>query len=61
MLTTSKRRLEVLRQVAARVVPGGRRDLYQFAMFDVLSAATFATATRCDLDGKTYAGVLYGE
>jgi hypothetical protein len=31
VLTTSTRRLEALRHVAARVVPGGRHDLYQFA------------------------------
>jgi hypothetical protein len=60
VLTTSKRRLEALRQVAARVVPGGRRDLYQFATFDALSPTGFANATWLDLDGQTYSSVLYG-
>jgi Replication-relaxation len=61
VLTTSKRRLEALRTVAARVVPGGRRDLYQFGTFDVLSPTAFASAAWLDLDGQSYAGVLYGD
>ena len=59
VLTTSKRRLEALRQVAARVVPGGRRDLYQFATFEVLSPTVFISASWLDLDGATSSGVLY--
>jgi len=61
VLTQSRRRLEALRQVSARVVPGGRRDLYYFATFEALSPTTFATATWCDLDGGTCGGVLYTE
>jgi Replication-relaxation len=60
VLTTSKRRLEALRHVAARVVDGGRRDVYQFATFDVLSPTVFDSASWMDLDGQSYAGVLYG-
>jgi hypothetical protein len=59
VLTSSKRRLEALRHVAARVVPGGRRDLYQFATFDVLSPTAFESALWLDPDGQSYSGVLY--
>jgi hypothetical protein len=60
VLTSSKRRLQALRRVAARVVPGGRRDQYCFATFDTLSPTAFLTASWLDLDGQSYAGVLYG-
>ncbi|HYW89951.1 MAG TPA: hypothetical protein VFB50_19415 [Chloroflexota bacterium] len=59
VLTSSKRRLEALRRVSARVVPGGRRDLYQFATFDVLSPTEFESGPWLDLDGESYGGVLY--
>ena len=59
VLTTSKRRLEALRRVAAQVVPGGRRDMYCFTTFDVLSPTAFTNATWLDLDGQTYGSVLY--
>ena len=56
---SSRRRLEALRRVSARVVPGGRRDLYQFATFDVLSPTEFESGPWLDLDGESYGGVLY--
>src|SRR5215831_4794854 len=59
VLTSSKRRLEALRSVSARVVPGGRRDLYQFATFEVLSPTAFLSEPWLDLDGESYCGVLY--
>jgi len=59
MLTTSKRRLEALRRVAARVVDGSRRDLYQFATFDVLPPTAFVSASWIDLDGESMSSVLY--
>jgi len=59
VLTQSRRRLEALRQVATRVVPGGRRDLYHFATFEALAPAVFGNAEWVDLDGRTCAGVLY--
>jgi hypothetical protein len=43
-------------------VPNDRHCAYYLATFDeTLTAATFATATWWDLDGKSYAGVLYAE
>ena len=60
VLTSSKRRLEALRRVAAKVVNGGRRDQYCFATFDALAAPAFASASWLDLDGQSYGGVLYG-
>jgi hypothetical protein len=59
VLTSSKRRLEALRHVAARMVPGGRRDLYWFATFEALSPATFVKTSWLDQDGQSYGGVLY--
>jgi hypothetical protein len=59
VLTSSKRRLEALRHAAARVVPGGRGDLYWFTTFEALSPAGFASASWLDLDGQSYGGVLY--
>src|SRR5216683_4388785 len=41
VLTSSRRRLEALRQISACVAPGGRRDLYYFASFEALSPPTF--------------------
>jgi hypothetical protein len=61
VLTQSRRRLEALRQVSARVVPGGRRDLYTFATFEALAPEAFAAAPWCDLDGQTTYGVLFSE
>jgi hypothetical protein len=61
VLTSSKRRLEALRHVAARVVPGGRRDLWQFATFEALEPAAFGGAEWVDLDGRSVSGVLYSE
>jgi hypothetical protein len=59
VLTSTRRRLQALRQISARVVPGGRRDLYCFATFDVLSPTAFPSAPWLDLDGQSYDGVLY--
>ena len=59
VLTSSRRRLQALRQVSARVVPGGRHDLYCFATFDVLEPTAFGSAEWLDLDGRTVSGVLY--
>ena len=59
VLTSSRRRLQALRQVSARVVPGGRRDLYCFATFDVLEPTAFGRSEWIDLDGRTVSGVLY--
>jgi hypothetical protein len=59
VLTSSCRRLEALRQISAKVVPGGRRDLYCFATFEVLEPARFGSAEWIDLDGRTVSGVLY--
>jgi hypothetical protein len=60
VLTSSRRRLASLRQVAARVVHGGRHDLYHLATFDALEPARFECAEWQDLDGQTVQGVLYG-
>ena len=59
VLTSSRRRLQALRQISARAVPGGRRDLYCFATFDVLEPTAFGSAEWLDLDGRTVSGVLY--
>jgi hypothetical protein len=59
VLTSSNRRLEALRHVAARVVPGGRRDLWYFATFATLEPSAFETAELVDLNGRTVSGVLY--
>ncbi len=45
--------------MSARVVPGGRRDLYYFATFEALSPAPFGNSEWIDLDGVTVRGVLY--
>ena len=49
----------MLKNVAARVVDGGRRDQYYLATFDALAPACFDEATWEDLDGRTVAGILY--
>jgi hypothetical protein len=59
VLTSSRRRLQSLRQVAARVVRGGRHDLWCFATFEALVPTTFGSAEWVDLDGRTVYGVLY--
>jgi hypothetical protein len=59
VLTSSKRRLEALRHVAARVVPGGRRDQWSFATFEALEPTAFGRSEWLDLDGGTVSGVLY--
>src|SRR3954447_2701113 len=59
VLTTSRRRLETLRKAAARVVDGGRHDLYCFATFEVLEPTTFPASEWIDLDGGAVSGVLY--
>jgi hypothetical protein len=58
VLTSSRRRLQALRQVAARVVYGGRHDRWCFATFEVLEPARFASATWQDLEGRTVQSVL---
>jgi hypothetical protein len=59
VLTHSSRRLASLRNVAARVVPGGRHGDYYLATFDVLEPGAFTGACWQDLDGETVQGVLY--
>lgn len=60
ILTQSRRRAEALRRVAGRVVHGDRHgDYYLSAVAAALVPSEFASATWWDLDGKTYAGVLY--
>jgi hypothetical protein len=59
VLTTSCRRLEALRQVAARVVHGGRHDQWCFATFEALDPMKFDEAEWVDLDSQTVRGVLY--
>jgi hypothetical protein len=59
VLTTSRRRLQALRQVATRAVRGGRHDLWYFATFEALDPTRFANAEWIDLDGRTVNGVLY--
>jgi Replication-relaxation len=59
VLTSSRRRLQALRQVAARAVDGGRRDCWYFATFEALSPTSFGSAEWIDLDGRTVYGVLY--
>jgi hypothetical protein len=59
VLTSSRRRLQALRTVAARAVHGGRRDLWYFATFEALEPAAFASAEWLDLDGRSISGVLY--
>lgn len=59
VLTLSKRRLEWLRQTAARVVPGSRHGEYLLATFDVLAPDRFLSASWRDLDGDEFQGVLY--
>jgi hypothetical protein len=58
VLTSSRRRLQSLRQVAARVVHGSRHDLWCFATFDVLEPKVFGNAEWIDLDGSSVCGVL---
>jgi hypothetical protein len=58
VLTSSRRRLQSLRQVAARVVHGGRHDRWCFATFEALAPTTFGGAEWIDLDGSTAHGVL---
>ncbi len=58
VLTSSRRRLQALRQVAARAVDGGRRDCLYFATFEALSPTAFGSAEWIDLDGRTVYGVL---
>jgi len=41
------------------VLPNDRHGDYYLATFEALAPPTFATATWWDLDGETYAGVLY--
>jgi hypothetical protein len=60
VLTQSRRRAEALRQVARRVVPNERHDNYYLTTFDdALAPSKFTAATWWDLDGETYASVLY--
>jgi hypothetical protein len=59
VLTSSRRRLQSLRQVAARAVGGGRYDLWTFATFEALDPDEFEDAEWIDLDGRTTYGVLY--
>jgi hypothetical protein len=59
VLTSSRRRLEALRQVAARAVDGDRHDQWYFATFEALEPAAFDGAEWVDLDGRTVSGVLY--
>src|SRR6266851_4549806 len=59
VLTSSRRRLQALRQVAARAVDGGRRAQWYFATFEALSPTAFGSAEWIDLDGRTVYGVLY--
>jgi hypothetical protein len=60
VLTQSRRRLEALRHVAGRMVPNERHDNYYLTTFDdALAPSKFAAATWWDLDGETYASVLY--
>jgi hypothetical protein len=58
VLTTSRRRLQSLRQIAIRVVHGGRHDRWCFATFDVLEPRVFDNAEWIDLDGSSVCGVL---
>jgi hypothetical protein len=59
VLTSTRRRLQALRQVAARAVHSGRRDLWYFATFEVLEPTAFGCSEWIDLDGRTVSGVLY--
>jgi hypothetical protein len=58
VLTSSRRRLQAVRQVAGRVVHGGRHDLWCFATFEALEPKVFGDAEWIDLDGRTVCGVL---
>jgi hypothetical protein len=60
VLTQSRRRLEALRHVAARVVHGDRHGDYYLSTFgDALAPSAFSSATWWDLDGDSCTGVLF--
>lgn len=59
VLTSSRRRLEWLRQTASRVVERERRGDYLFATTDVLTPAAFPSATWRDLRGDERRGLLH--